>query len=207
MRYLCERYRQPIHQWFVRHGYTEEAAGDLAQGFLEAQLEKGRVTMRRQGEKRFRFWLVRCLRAYVIDERRRARAGKRDEAKTDPLPEGDEISGGGSDPSPELDGPLALAVHGSALSAARDAWTKKGWVERFEVLKDYLLDIEETVSLKSAAARLGITDVNARQRLLELRELYLDAFSAEVAPLVASGGTDLRDEIRYLLSLLPKLLR
>ena len=207
LRYLCEKYQRPIHRWFVRRGYTEDKAQDLAQGFLAVQIGKGRVTMRRQSDKRFRFWLVRCLKSHLVNEERRAHAEKRDENKTEAFPEDGDLPATGSEPSSELDGSLALEVHELALAGARAAWERKGWSARFEVLKDYLLDIEETLSLKSAAARLEISDVNARQRLFELRELYLDAFSAEVASFVPSGGTDLRDETRYLLSLLPGAMR
>ncbi len=207
LHYLCEKYRRPIRHCFQRQGKSEEQARDLTQRFLAVQLEKGRVTMKRRAGSRFRFWLVACLKRFLIDDARWAHAGVRDEDRTVEWTEHVDPAAPSLEPSEALDAPLALAIHEEALETVRRAWRAKGWEERFAVLSEYLLDIEETLPLKKAAAVLGISDVNARQRLLELRETYLDAFGAEVTPLVGKDAASHQEEVRYLMSLLPAVLR
>src|SRR5204862_4157159 len=74
---LCVLYRTPIHIFLLRTGKKQHDAEDLASGFIVRLLEKNRFEGYKRTDKKFRSFLLKCLRRYVVDKWREDTADKR----------------------------------------------------------------------------------------------------------------------------------
>jgi len=75
---LLERYWKPVYCYLRRRGYQNEEAKDLTQDFFHEIVLNRNLTQRADSAKgRFRALVLRALDQFLIDQKRRAAAGKR----------------------------------------------------------------------------------------------------------------------------------
>lgn len=75
---LLERYWKPVYCCLRRKGHGNEQAKDLTQGFFHDVVLSRRLVERADAAKgRFRSFLLHALNQYLVDEQRKASAGKR----------------------------------------------------------------------------------------------------------------------------------
>lgn len=204
---LCGIYHGPILTWLKRQGYQEDQARDLTQAFMEyllkdnrlQQKEDGRRGFRRQGETKFRSFLLKCLRGYAHDLRKKEEAVKR--GSTAEMLDLDAIQvGAEADLDQILDLDLALTVHCRAcekLHAGKYAQPPK--TVRFQELRRFIWTSREDISYADVAERLRMTVNHVKKAVFDLRQLYYDCFRAEVAETVRPELVD--EETEYLMKL------
>ena len=204
---LCGIYHDPVLAWLKRQGYPDDKARDLTQGFMEYLLkenrlqkkEEGRQGFKRQGQTKFRSFLLKCLKGYAHDLKKRGEAGIRgggvEALDLDSIEVGAE-----TDVDQTLDLDLALTVHRRACEKLQTGkYAQPSKAARFEELRHFIWVAREDISYGEVAQRLATTVGNIKKAVFDLRHAYYDAFRAEVAQIVT---LDLQEaETKYLMKL------
>src|SRR5689334_8675999 len=73
---LCERYRQPIVNWFYRHAEKQDAE-DLCHTFIEYLLTNEVLSQLEEKKGRFRYFLATVMRRFLYRNWTKAAAQKR----------------------------------------------------------------------------------------------------------------------------------
>ena len=205
---LLEAYWYPLYSYVRRQGYSADAAEDLIQAFTANILEKNIFRSVREGQGRFRNFVLVCLRNFLASESERARALKR----------------GGNTPALSLDfnsasaryqhepthnataerlfeRDWALDIIEKAFSRLADEWTKAGKQKHFQILSKYLIATSAAPPYAEAAAKLGATEGAVKTAVHRLRAQFRQYLCDEV--FTTLGNDDLlEDEIRHLFSAL-----
>jgi DNA-directed RNA polymerase specialized sigma24 family protein len=74
---LCQTYWYPLYAYVRRRGYAPADAQDLTQGFFARLLEKNSLGAITRDKGKFRSFLLSALNHFMVDEWKKARAGKR----------------------------------------------------------------------------------------------------------------------------------
>lgn len=67
---LLRRYWKPIYAYYRSKRQTKQHSQDLVQDFFSTLVEKDRLAQV-PGEARFRHWLMRCARNFLVDQQRK----------------------------------------------------------------------------------------------------------------------------------------
>jgi DNA-directed RNA polymerase specialized sigma24 family protein len=199
MRQLCAVYCDPVRRWLLRTGRSAQQAEDLTQGFMEHLLEANRLEGFEKRNRKFRSFLLECLKRFMRGLWRKERAEKR----------GGDVEHVDIDESPVgiaaemhrgLDLQFAVTMHGQAILAlANGRYAAEPKRVRFEALRQFIWS-DDGPSYAEVGQVLGMTENHVKKAVFDLRQYYFEAFRQEAAQTVAPELLD--EETRYLLTLL-----
>lgn len=193
---FCERYRPAIRNFFLRRGLSREQAEDFTQTFFTSRVfEKWetRASFLHNAERReankFRSFLSHVLWRFLQDEWRKAGRNTSHVSLSDPEFPMEEICGNTFESfGQELDRALALEIIQKAAHRSKNS-------------KYHLAHLQGEISQAEAARELGMSENTFKQAHFRFRERLARDLWDEVSRISGPNEGEVRDEIRYLMSL------
>ncbi len=199
---------QMVRSHWLRQGCDHHEAEDLTQEFFLHLLKQESLTAAARSGSHFHRWLMTALRNFQINEWRRASRLKRGGGKkVHSLDAMDRDQRKACEPvdrhTPETayEQRWLEAVLDGAKARVRRDYEAAGQGGRFEALQTCLLKGDGSVTGKSAAQQLGLSDTAVRTAVYKLRQRYKTAVREEFAGAL-TGEAGVEDEIRCLLAAL-----
>ncbi|MEO7166232.1 MAG: sigma-70 family RNA polymerase sigma factor [Chthoniobacterales bacterium] len=203
---LCRIYWRPLYAFVRRQGCGHEEAQDLTQGFFASLFERESLNAVRKEKGRLRSYLLKALKYFLADERRRAMAIKRGKGqRLIPLDELRTEGQTGIEPADPVTAEMiyerrwASTLLERVLSRLKDEYRTAGNAKLFDLLKQLLPDEPGAPSQAEIAAQLGMTENAIRQAFYRFRQHYQSLLREEIAHTVATPG-DIEDELRHLIA-------
>ena len=203
---LCRAYWYPLYLYVRRKGHDAHTAQDLTQAFFARLLEKNLFAVADQERGRFRTFLLSALANFLHNEHEHAtrekRGGGAETFSLDAVMAEEKFQ---KEPS-VLETPEKIferrwveTLLENVLARVREENRAAGELERFELLKIFLVEDKGTVSFSEMGSRLNMTEAAVKGVVRRLRARYREIFREEVAHTVASPD-EVDAEIRYLLT-------
>ena len=190
---LCGIYWYPIYGYIRRRGAQHSDAQDLTQSFL-AHFMKGELCSRATPAKgRFRALLMEAMKNFLNNDYRRSRRQKRGGGQAhipiDWLAAQEKYEADAADHlTPDVYFDRALAIRLLEMVMGRLAEDhlgkqpgREGGPLEFDLLKTHLAGDQEAIPYATIAAKLGITEGNARIKVRRLRERFSALFREELS--------------------------
>jgi DNA-directed RNA polymerase specialized sigma24 family protein len=205
---LCQIYWRPIFTFISRRGYAVPDAEDLTQDFFVLILQGGLLASADPSRGRFRYFLLKSLKNFLIDGEIKRHRQKRGgdfgfvswEAWMAEAPSQLIISAHTLESCPPetlFDLRWAATVAEQALRRLREECEGRGHRRVYETLSDYLTADRTEISYEHLSGVLGMSTTVVKRLMHEFRTLYRRFLREEVAETVEDGA-DVDDEIRYL---------
>jgi RNA polymerase sigma factor (sigma-70 family) len=189
---LCQSYWQPLYAFARRLGHGHETAQDLTQGFFVRLLEGRYIEAVREGEGRFRSFLLGCFKHYLAHEGKKNRAARRGGGLVH-LSLGFE---GDIDPPSERLTPeeayqrqWALTLLDGVVGELERRYRARGRQRLFEALKPLLAVGEGSYEPARAALDLGMSPGAVRVAAHRLRRQYRDVLRRRIAETLDVGAS------------------
>lgn len=205
---LCRTYWRPLYSFVRREGRSHDEAQDLTQGFFVSLFERESLQAVRKEKGRLRSYLLKALKYFLADERRRTMAIKRGKGERliplEELTDDDRVVMEPADPmTAEMiyERRWALTVLERVLSRLKEEYEAAGNAALFDALKQLLPDEPGAPSQAEIAARMGMNENAIRQAFYRFRQRYQSILREEIAHTVATPG-DIEDELRHLIAVL-----
>lgn len=208
---LCETYRPALLAYALGLQLPPPDAEDLTQSFFVHLISKNLPgkACQIQGVK-FRSFLLRCFKNFLMDEGKRQRAAKRGgdramlslDQQTEENPEVFHPLGGLT-PESQFDRRWAAAILEQAMSRLREEHTGGGKPDQFDLLVAYLLEDTRKVDYSNVAAQLGLSRNTVAAGIYRLRKRYRQLVRHEVAQTVGNPD-DLEEEMQHLFTVLSR---
>jgi RNA polymerase sigma factor (sigma-70 family) len=203
---LCRIYWRPLYAFVRRHGCGHEEAQDLTQGFFASLFERESLNAVRREKGRLRSYLLKALKYFLADERRRATAIKRGRGeRLIPMEELTADERIGMEPADRVTAEMiyerqwACMVLERVLSRLKDEYRAAGNAALFDSLEKLLPDEPGAPSQTEVATHLGMKENAVRQAFYRFRQRYRSVLREEIAHTVATPG-DIEDELRHLIA-------
>lgn len=213
LRELCDAYYAPV-ELFVRRYCGGEDTRDLTHEFFAKLLEGNSLGHLDPTRGRFRSYMLGAVKHFLADlrdrERTLRRGGDRVHQSLDqPRANGDDSNGGfaeivdpcGFPADAYFDREWAVAVVEHAIQAMHQDAVSTGDVERFEVLKHWLVAPASHDTGLAAARTLNMSDSAFKVAVHRLRKRLREVVKARIADTV-SDPAEITDELGYLISAL-----
>lgn len=198
---LCETYWPPLYSYAVAWGFQDSEAPDIIQGFLARLLKRDDLSTVDPENGRFRSYLSKALKNYMINIRAAERSQKRAKNKTVAIatiaqndigsisiaPNSDEV----------FDQEWAERLIVLAYRRFAEFYSKNGKEHEFELLKRFLPPLDPDVSLTNLAEKLKVNEGAARTAVCRARKRFKRIVRSEVANTL-QDPKDLDDELLYL---------
>ena len=207
---LCVAYWSPLYAFLRRDGRDHEAAQDLVQGFFAQLLERSMLAqVSREGGK-FRAYLLTALKHFLVNERQRRNAKKREGGRTILSLDLDFADADrrylvepSTDVTPErlYEQRWALTLLGNVLADLRKEFEESGATDRYEVLEEFLPGGRHQLTYQQAADRLSISVGATKIAVHRLRDRYRRKFRDTVADTVEAPD-DVDGEVRHIFDVL-----
>ncbi len=205
---LFIKYWSPV--WaYIRRGYArhDEEARDLTQEFFLTFLEKEFITAVCAEKGRFRAFVRVAVRHFVLNQKRAAKAQKRN--PTDGLLSLDQLEidvacSASADPDAAFDEDWRNSVLRAALVELRETCKRAGRLDRVQLLEAYDMAPDEASrpTYDALAEQFDLTVSQVRNRLRAVRKELMDQVKKEIRDQVTSEA-DYREEARMLFGLDP----
>ncbi len=204
---LCRTYWYPLYAYVRRQGHAAQDAEDLTQEFFARLLDKQALArIRREGGK-FRSFLLKALNHFLVNERERHHAQKRDERRVAfSLDEPDLESRFQAEPAdaaaPEslFDRQWAATVLEQVMNRLGDEYAAAGKADLFGRLQPCLTGAEQMLPYAELATPLGLTEDAVKMAVHRLRKRYGELVRVEIVHTVATPQ-EAEEEIRYLIAI------
>lgn len=207
---LCSAYRFPVYAFIRRRCGNPEDAQDHTQSFFAQLLERNDIAKadRTEGRK-FRAWLLICVKNHLNNEYKREHAQKRLPAGgIESLSVDDAENAYTFEPHHELtpermfDRQFALSLLSRVMTKLREKYVAAGRGHVFEALKGCLSGETIREPYERLAISLGMNSANAvRQASFDLRGHYKNFLLAEVAEIVhPADDASVKKELSHLLA-------
>jgi RNA polymerase sigma factor (sigma-70 family) len=203
---LCSAYRSPLYVFIRRRGYPPEDADDLVQGFFLHLLNGNLRELKREGG-RFRSYLLRALKCFLVNDWRRQNAQKRGGGAiivpADSVDEQRYQSAFIEDSTPETmyEQQWALSLMDRTVARLREEYAAVKKDALFEQLQSFLPGLDRGLRYPEAAASLGMSEAAVRVAVHRLRRRYGELLRAEIGKTVSSPA-EIDDEIRHLIEVM-----
>lgn len=205
---LCQIYWRPIFTFIRRRGYAVPDAEDLTQDFFVVILEGKLLTSADPSRGRFRCFLLKSLKNFLVDAEIKRHRHKRGgdfafiswEAWMAEAPSQLIISAHTLDSCPAealFDVRWAATVAEQALRQLREECESRGHRRVYETLSNYLTADRVEISYEHLSEILGVSAIVVKRLMHEFRTHYRRLLREQVAETVEDGA-DVDDEIRYL---------
>jgi RNA polymerase sigma-70 factor (ECF subfamily) len=205
---LCRAYWYPLYAFVRRQGWSEPDSQDLTQAFFAYLLEKKGIGRAAPEKGKFRSFLLASLTNFLNNERdKRQRLKRGGGMEILPLEMGPGetryIAEPAIEDSPEriFERQWAQVVIERAAGRLQDEFAAAGQLERFIVLKDFLMGDAETLSYSEAATKLGLSVPAVTSAIHRFRGRFREVFHDEIAQTLESPD-HVEEEIRHLLAAL-----
>jgi RNA polymerase sigma-70 factor (ECF subfamily) len=206
---LCEAYRPPILAFARGLGFSHADAEDRTQGFFLHFLKNNLAgKIERRNSVKFRTFLLRCFKNFLVDEQARISAKKRggDHKMTsldEPADEGqvqwepaDEMS---AEKIYERD--WATTLLNQVLDRLEGEYVGRGRKQVFGRLHIFLLDRNAASSYAEVAAALGMSEDAVKKEVSRMRQRYRELLREEIAHTVLHPG-EIEEEINHLFAVI-----
>jgi RNA polymerase sigma-70 factor (ECF subfamily) len=189
---LCEIYRPAVYAFLCRR-YSPPDADDLTQGFFEHLLEKEFLKKVDRTKGKFRTFLCRCLKHFLINQSRRPRV---DEVAVDPdtIDMADENT-----PDKAFDETWALTLVQRVFSQLKDDCERKGKGTIYARLRAHLTGDIGALPYAELEKEFQMKSATLRKAVLDLRHHFGELLREEVADTVALR-TEIDAELREIMA-------
>lgn len=205
---LCRAYWYPLYFYVRRQGQSPHDAQDLTQEFFARLLEKKHLRLADPDRGKFRAFLLKSLKHFLVNEWEKARTQKR----------------GGGQCFIELDAEIAESRYAAepvqaltldqvyekrwavtlieaVLARLRESYADTGRLAVFETLKPFIWGEQTTLSCAEVALQLELTEGAVKVAVHRLRRRYRELLRAEIAETVATPG-EVNEELQHLIAVL-----
>ena len=203
---LCRTYWFPLYAFARRQGNSPEDAQDLTQEFFSRLLEKNYLARADPDRGKFRTFLLRSLRNFLINEWKRAgrlkRGGGLEFLSIDTNAAEDRYAAEAPEefsPDAEYEMRWAVTLIEQVLTVLREEFNAAGKVRLFEELKGFIWGDKSAASYAEIAGQLNLTEATVKVAVHRLRQRFRKLLRAEVAHTVARPE-DVDDELRHLIA-------
>jgi len=205
---LCRTYWPPVYAFLRRQHIGPDEAEDLTQGFFALLLKRRDFSAVRKEKGRLRSYLLTSLKNFLVSEKRRATALRRNKGQQpmllDELNAAERLQTEAADHLTAdrlYERRWALTLMEQVLQRLKDEYRTAGNSDLFDSLKQLLTDEPGAPSRADIAAQLGMTENALRQAFHRFRRRYQVLLREEIANTVAIPS-DVEDELRHLISVL-----
>ena len=203
---LCGTYWFPLYAFARRQGNSPEDAQDLTQDFFSRLLEKNYLAKADPDRGKFRTFLLKSLKNFLVNEWKRAgrlkRGGGLEFLSIDADAAEDRYAAEASDesnPDAEFERRWAVTLIEQVLSALRQEFGAADKARLFEELKGFIWGNQITASYAEIALQVNLSEGSVKVAVHRLRQRFRELLRAEVAHTVARPE-DIDVELRYLIS-------
>ena len=205
---LCRTYWYPLYVYVRREGNSPEDAQDLTQDFFARLLEKNYLAKADPDRGKFRTFLLRSLKNFLVNEWKRAgrlkRGGGLEFLSIDTNAAEDRYIAEAPDefnPDAEYETRWAVALIEQVLAALRQEFNAADKGRIFEELKGFIWGDKSSASYAEIAAPLNLSEGTVKVAVHRLRQRFRELLRDEVAHTVARPD-DIDGELRHLISVL-----
>jgi RNA polymerase sigma factor (sigma-70 family) len=207
---VCRAYWYPLYAYVRRCGHSPHDAQDITQEFFRQLLEKRWLDQADREKGRLRTFLITVLKHFMAREWRRQSAQKRGGGK-ETIPMDTEFAesryaanpGSSTEPDAVFDRQWALTLLELAMERLHCEFIAAHRADDFAVLKDFLAVSHGAIDYRSAAARLNISEGNARVSVHRLRKRFRELYREEISQTLPADA-DLESELRHLANALAR---
>ena len=203
---LCRTYWYPLYVYVRRQGNSPEDAQDLTQIFFSHLLEKNCFAKADRDRGKFRTFLLRSLKNFLVNQWKRSgrlkRGGGVEFLSMDANVAEDRYAAepaNTSNPDAAYEQRWAVTLIEQVLNTLRREYTAANKARLFEELKGYIWGDHSTASYAEIAGHLNLSEGTVKVAVHRLRQRFRELLRTEVAHTVARPE-DVDDELRYLIS-------
>jgi len=203
---LCRTYWYPLYVYVRRQGNSPEDAQDLTQNFFSRLLEKNYFAKADPDRGKFRTFLLRSMKNFLVNEWKRAgrlkRGGGVEFLSIDANVAEDRYGAepaNQSNPDAAYEQRWAVTLIEQVLTALRQEFNAADKARLFEELKGFIWGDKSTASYAEIAGHLNLTEGTVKVSAHRLRQRFRELLRAEVAHTVARPE-DIDGELRHLIS-------
>ncbi len=199
-------YREPLHSYVKKRGYSPDQADDIVQSFFLEVIEKKTITKASPERGKFRTFLLTSLRNHLANIEERSSAQKRGGDFTRvPMAvidddESPEVNAG-TDAEHAYDRRWALALLSRAMDRLDSEMTTPRKRDRYVLLKPYLISDESTVHYAELARQTSLGEGMIKSAVHRLRRRFGQILREEIS-LTIRTPEEIDEEIRDLLMIL-----
>ena len=205
---LCRAYWYPLYVYVRRQGQSPHDAQDLTQEFFARLLEKKYLRLADPDRGRFRAFLLKSLKHFLVNEWEKARTQKRGGGQcVIPLDADIAESRYAAEPARALtldqvyEKRWAVTLIEAVLARLRESYAVACQLQVFETLKGFIWGDQTTLSYAELALQLGLTEGAVKVAVHRLRGRYRELLRAEIAKTVATPG-EVDEELQHLIAVL-----
>src|SRR5436190_6265523 len=205
---LCRAYWYPLYVYVRRQGQSPHDAQDLTQEFFARLLEKKYLRLVDPDRGKFRAFLLKSLKHFLVNEWEKARTQKRGGGQC-LIPLDAEIAESryATEPVQALtldqvyEKRWAITLIESVLALLRESYASAGRLPVFETLQGFIWGEQSTLSYAAVAPQLELTEGAVKVAVHRLRGRYRELLRAEIAKTVAAPG-EVDEELQHLIAVL-----
>jgi RNA polymerase sigma-70 factor (ECF subfamily) len=180
----------------------------LTQEFFARLLERKYLRLADPDRGKFRAFLLKSLKHFLVNEWEKARTQKRGGGQC-LIPLDVEIAESryATEPVQSLtldqvyEKRWAITLIESVLALLRESYASAGRLPVFETLKGFIWGDQATLSYAEVAPQLGLTEGAVKVAVYRLRGRYRELLRAEIAKTVATPG-EVDEELQHLIAVL-----
>jgi RNA polymerase sigma-70 factor (ECF subfamily) len=205
---LCRTYWYPLYVYVRGQGKSPHDAQDLTQEFFARLLEKKYLRLADPDRGKFRAFLLKALKHFLVNEWEKARTQKRGGGQC-AIPLDADIAESRYAAEPVHALPLdqvyekrwAVTLIEAVLARVRENYEAAGRLPVFETLKGFIWGDQTKLSYAEVAPQLGLTEGAVKVAVHRLRARYRELLRAEIAQTVATPG-EVDEELQHLIAVL-----
>jgi RNA polymerase sigma-70 factor (ECF subfamily) len=205
---LCCTYWFPLYAFARRQGNSPEDAQDLTQGFFSRLLEKNYLATVHPDRGKFRTFLLKSLKNFLVNEWKHAnrlkRGGGAEFLSIDTNEAEERYAAEVPDkfnPDAEYEARWAVTLIEQVLTTLRREFDAADKGRLFEELKGFIWGDKTIASYSEIAGHLGLSEGAVKVAVHRLRQRFRELLRAEVAHTVARPE-EIDVELRHLISVL-----
>jgi RNA polymerase sigma-70 factor (ECF subfamily) len=203
---LCRTYWHPLYAYVRHQGHSAHDAQDLTQDFFARLLEKKYLKLAAQERGRFRSFLLKSLKHFLVNEWVRGQSQKRGGGKEifsldEEAAERSYLQQPANQLPPEslYDKLWAMTLLERAMERLGANYAAAGKRELFDELRPLLLTEGSSESYRKAAGPLELSEGAVKVAVHRLRQRFREAVRAEIAQTVATPA-EVDEELRCLMA-------
>ncbi len=208
---LCQSYRQPLIVWLRARGYSPHDAEDLVQGLFAQLLGREFLSNVAREKGRFRTFMLRCLKNYLMDQHAKNTAERRGSGHSveslDATFDGEDKVHDPADPAatPDraFDRAWAASLLTSALGKLHEECARQGHAALCTELEPVMFHDESASGYREIGIRLGMSEAAVKMAASRIRARLKGLVREEILQTVANEQ-DWQAEVQYLMQLFGK---
>ncbi len=205
---LCQIYWYPLYTFVRRQGNDANSAADLTQAFFADLLERQDLKRVDPSLGKFRSFLLRALKHFLVNQWDKARAQKRG-GGTSPLSLDFDAADNryrlepvhGQTPELIYQKQWARTLLDRVKNELRSEFISRGKGHQFDRLEKFIAGKSDEETLATAAAQLEMTEVAVKVALHRMRQRFGELLRVEIQQTVGTPE-EIQSEIRQLFEVL-----